>query len=149
TMGFSMAKGRFYSKEYPSDTLAIVLNETAFNAMGFKNLEEAEVISYNFEQPTTLKVIGVVRDFNFESLRSTVRPMAILLGEEPNYEMAIRLSPGNTREQIRLLEDIWKKYSPGSAFEYSFLDQNFDSLFRSEQRLSVIVVVFTGLAIGI
>lgn len=149
TMGFSMAQGRFYSKEFPSDTLAIILNESAFNAMGFSNLEEAEVISYNYEQPTTLKVIGVVRDFNFESLRSTVRPMAILLGEEPNYEMAIRLSPGNTQNQIQLLEDIWKKYSPGSAFQYSFLDQNFDSLFRSEQRLSVIVVVFTGLAIGI
>ncbi len=149
TMGFSMAQGRFYSREFPSDTLAIILNESAFNAMGFTSLEEAEVISYNYEQPTTLKVIGVIRDFNFESLRSTVRPMAVLLGNEPNYEMAIRLSPGNTQEQISLLEDIWKKYAPGSAFQYSFLDQNFDSLFRSEQRLSVIVVIFTGLAIGI
>ncbi len=149
TMGLSMVQGRFYSREFPSDTMAIILNESAYHAMGFTNLEEAEVISYNFEQPTSLKVVGVIRDFNFESLRSTVRPMAVLLGGEPNLEMAIRLSPGNTQEQIRLLEDIWKKHAPGSAFEYSFLDQNFDSLFRSEQRLSIIVVVFTGLAIGI
>ena len=70
--------------------------------------------------------------------------MVILLGSEPNGEMAIRLSAGNTQAQVQLLESIWKKYS-NSAFEYSFLDQNFDALFRSEQRMSSIILIFTGL----
>ena len=70
------------------------------------------------------------------------------LGGEPNGEMAIRLSAGNTTEQIELLETIWKKYS-SDAFEYTFLDQDFDSLFRAEQRISHIILIFTILTIGI
>lgn len=147
TMGYTMAEGRFFSKDFPSDSAAIVLNETGFRYMGFKNLEEATVLSYQGREPQLLKVIGVVKDFNFENLRAHVKPMAILPGGEPNAEMAIRLAAGNTREQIELLEKIWKKYVPNAAFEYSFLDQNFDALFRAEQRLGRIILVFTVLAI--
>jgi putative ABC transport system permease protein len=117
--------------------------------MTFKNLDEAEVLSYQFDTPTPYKVIGIVKDFNFMSLKENVRPMAIMLGREPNFEMAVRLSPGNTQEQIALLESIFKKYSPGSPFEYTFIDQNFDALFRAEQRMSQIILIFTILAIGI
>jgi putative ABC transport system permease protein len=75
--------------------------------------------------------------------------MAILLGQEPNFEMAIRLAPGNTQAQLELMETIWKKYAPQAAFEYSFVDQNFDALFRAEQRLGKIILIFTVLAIAI
>jgi putative ABC transport system permease protein len=63
--------------------------------------------------------------------------------------MAIRLNAGNTQEQIAELEKIWKKHTSGAPFEYSFLDQNFDALFRSEQRMGKVILVFTTLAIGI
>jgi putative ABC transport system permease protein len=149
TMRYEMAEGRFYSKEFKSDTAAIILNESAYYAMGFKNLDEATVITYRNATPRPLKVIGVLKDFNFQSLRDNIKPMAVLLGSEPNYEMAIRLAPGNKQDQIETLEKIYKKYASGSPFEYSFLDQNFDSLFRAEQRMSQIILVFTILAIGI
>jgi putative ABC transport system permease protein len=149
TMGYAMAEGRFFSKDFPTDTAAIILNETAYKQMGFANLNEATVLSYNGPAPHPLKVIGVMKDFNYESLRSAVKPMAILLSSEPNFEMAIRLSEGNAQEQIELLEKIWKKYSPASAFEFSFLDENFDALFKAEQRLGKIILIFTILAIGI
>ncbi len=149
TMGYQMAEGRFYSREFKSDTAAIILNEAAYKQMGFTNLDEAEVLTYNGPQPTPLKVIGVLKDFNFRSLKDEVKPMAILLGNEPNFEMAIRLSKGNTQEQIATLESIYKKYAPGSPFEYSFLDQNFDAQFRAEQRMGRIILIFTILAIGI
>ncbi len=147
-MGLTMAEGRFFSRDFPSDSLAIILNETAYRQMGFDKVEGNTVISYNYETPTPLTLIGVVKDFNFESLRNSVRPMGILLGREPNGEMAIRLSAGNTQEQVELLERIWKKYS-SNAFEYSFLDQNFDALFRAEQRMSYIILIFTILTISI
>jgi len=147
TMGYEMEEGRFFSREFKSDTAAIILNKTAYRQMGFRNLEEAVVLTYQTEPPTPLKVIGVLKDFNYESLRDNVRPMAILLGSEPNQEMGIRLSKGNTREQLELLESIWKKYAPDAPFEYSFVDQNFDALFRAEQRMSQIILVFTVLAI--
>jgi putative ABC transport system permease protein len=149
TMGYSMAEGRFFSREFKSDTAAIILNETAYKQMAFKNLDEAVVLSYQGDKPAPLKVVGVLKDFNFSSLKENVKPMCMLLGQEPNYEMAIRLSQGNTQEQIALLESIWKKYSPGAPFEYSFVDQNFDALFRAEERMSQIILLFTVLAIGI
>jgi putative ABC transport system permease protein len=149
TMGYEMVEGRFYSKEFKSDTAAIILNESAYNAMGFENLDEATVLTYQHDTPQPLKVIGVLKDFNFQSLRDNIKPMAVLLGSEPNYEMAIRLAPGNKQQQIETLENIYKKYANGAPFEYSFLDQNFDALFRAEQRMSQIILVFTILAIGI
>jgi putative ABC transport system permease protein len=94
-------------------------------------------------------VIGVIKDFNYRSLKDNVQPMAMLLGRSPNFEMAIRLNAGNTQEQIAELEKIWKKHTSGAPFEYSFLDQNFDALFRSEQRMGQVILVFTTLAIGI
>lgn len=149
TMGYEMVEGRFFSRDYPSDSSAIILNETAYNAMAFKNLEEATVITYNGPAPRPLKVIGVMKDFNYENLRSNVKPMAVQLGQEPSFEMAVRLSPGNSQEQIELLGSIWRKYANGAPFEYTFIDQNFDALFRAEQRLGQIILVFTFLAIGI
>jgi putative ABC transport system permease protein len=149
TMGYQVAEGRFFSREFSTDSAAIVLNETAYRQMDFQNFDEATVLSYQGEQPAPLKVIGVLKDFNFQSLKDQVRPMAILLGKEINSEMAIRLAPGNTKEQIQTLEQLWRKHAPGSPFEYSFVDENFDLLFRAEQRMSQIILVFTVLAIGI
>ncbi len=94
-------------------------------------------------------MIGVLKDFNYRTIKDEVKPMIIMLSHEPNYEMAIRLTPGNVKEKIATLESIYKKYTNGSPFEYTFLDQNFDALFRAEQRMSKIILVFTILAIGI
>jgi putative ABC transport system permease protein len=149
TMGYEMVEGRFFSREFKSDSAAVILNETAYKQMGFKNLDEAEILSYNTDKPTPLKVIGVMKDFNFRGLRDNVAPMGMFLGEEPNFEMAVRLAPGNTQKQIATLESIYKKYAPGAPFEYSFLDQNFELQFRAEQRMSTIILVFAILAIGI
>ncbi len=148
TMKYTMAEGRFFSREFPTDSDAVVLNEAAYKLMGYDQMENQSVLNFNNDKPEPLKIIGVMKDFNFETLRNNVKPMAILLGGEPNGEMAIRLSPGNTQAQIQLLETIWKKHT-SSVFEYTFLDQNFDALFRSEQRMSSIILIFTGLTIFI
>jgi putative ABC transport system permease protein len=149
TMGYEMVEGRFFSREFKSDSAAVILNETAYKQMGFNNLDEAQILSYSNDKLTPLKVIGVMKDFNFRGLRDNVAPMAAFLGNEPNFEMAIRLAPGSTQNQIATLESIFKKHAPGAPFEYSFLDQNFDLQFRAEQRMSTIILIFTILAIGI
>jgi putative ABC transport system permease protein len=149
TMGYRLKEGRFFSRDFPADTAAVVINEATFKAMAFNSLEEAEVISYQGDEPRTVKVIGILEDFNFLNPRDVVKPMIMVFGGEPNNEMAIRLSPGNTVEQIALLESLWKKYAPGSPFEYSFVDQNYDALFRAERRMSSIILIFTVLAISV
>ncbi len=100
-------------------------------------------------EPVERQVIGVIQDFNFESLKSTVRPLIMTLGPEPNSEMAIRVSPGNLSEKLEILEKTWKKHSDGAAFEYSFVDANFQALFLAEQKMGNIILVFTVLAISI
>jgi len=147
-MGYELVQGRFFSRDFPSDTAAIVINEAAYKLMGFDGLENQTIVNYNDGPAKPLRVVGVVRDFNFETLRNSVRPACFLLRGEPNAEMAIRLTPGNTRASVALLESLWKKYS-SATFEYAFLDQQFDGLFHAEQRISQIILIFTVLTISI
>jgi len=148
TMGYEMAAGRFFSRDYPSDSTAVILNETAAFQLGLTDFEGRKLKTF-FDTPDgrTVEVIGILKDFNFETLKSSIRPMAIMLGKAPNWEMAIRLTPGDAQEKISRIEQLWKKYAPHTPFEFSFLDQNFDLLFRAEQRLSHVILVFTSLAI--
>ncbi len=152
TMGYKMVHGRFFSKDYPSDTGAIVLNESAFKQMGWTKLDGTQRLGgfWNVNsEPVEREVIGVIQDFNFESLRTAVRPLIMTLGPVPNNEVAIRIGPGNINEKLALLEKTWKKHADGAAFEYSFVDANFDALFQSEQKMGNIILVFTVLAISI
>ena len=154
TMRYTMSAGRFFSRDFPSDSTAIILNEAAYKQLGFDGLEGETVINFNAPKPVTLNLIGVVKDFNFENLRSTVKPMAMVLDvgsnvwmvREAKNEIAIRIAPGDPTSTIEKLEGIWKKYS-SSAFEFSFLDENIDAMFRSEQRMGRIVFIFATLAI--
>jgi putative ABC transport system permease protein len=156
TMGYQMAQGRFFSRDFPSDSSAVVLNETAYKQLGFDGLEGNTIINFNAEKPAPLNLIGVVKDFNFESLKNSVKPMAIILNagknqymvRQSNNEVAIRIAPGDASAAMRKLESIWKKYSAG-PFEFSFLDQNIDAMFRSEIRLGKIILAFTILTITI
>jgi putative ABC transport system permease protein len=147
-MKFKLAEGRFFSRDFPSDTSAIVLNEAAVKEFGWSDPLREEVL-YNTGGSAMrhYKVIGVLRDFNFESLKEKVRPISIMLSKNDRV-LAVRYQ-GNSRELTSGLESIWKKFSNGEPFQYRFLDQNYDELFRSEQRLGKIFTVFAGLAIFI
>ena len=145
-------KGRFFSRDFPTDSSALILNETAARQLGWLDDFEGKISDHvlpamKMERP--MRVIGIVKDFNYETLKSDVKPMAILLGEIPNYEMAIRITPKDAARKVAFIESIWKKYAPQQPFEYSFLDENFDALFRAEQRMSRIILIFTCLAVMI
>ncbi|MFN3757908.1 MAG: ABC transporter permease [Algoriphagus aquaeductus] len=151
-LGYELVQGRFFSREFPSDTGTVILNETAFRQMGWTTLDGSQKVSgfWNVNsEPVERTVIGVMRDFNFESLRATVKPLIMTLGPTPNNEMAIRISPGNPQEKIAQLEQLWKKHADGAAFEYTFIDSNFATLFQAEAKMGKIILVFTVLAISI
>ena len=147
-MKFNLAQGRYFSRDFPSDSSAIVLNEAAVREFGWSDPLHEEVL-YNGDNnvPRRYKVIGVLRDFNFESLREKVRPISVMLSKNARV-LAVRYN-GSSRDVVSGLESLWKKFSNGEPFQYKFLDQNYDELFRSEQRLSKIFSVFSGLAIFI
>ena len=147
-MDINLSDGRFFSEDFPADSSAIILNEAAMSSIGWENHENQKIITFNkSHQGDVLNVIGVVKDFNFESLKSRIRPMAIVLGSGNLF--AVRLAPGDLQEKLSLIESKWKKFVPETPFEYVFLDENLESLYRNEQRLSEIFILFTTLAITI
>ncbi|MBX7126250.1 MAG: ABC transporter permease [Cyclobacteriaceae bacterium] len=145
-MKFEMKEGRYFSREFPSDSLAAVLNESAVREFGFKDPLNEE-IEYNDEGDTfkRYKVIGVVKNFNFESFRDQVRPVAIFLTRNAN-NLLVRYE-GSSQDIVAKTEKLWKEYSTREPLDYAFMDDSFDRLFRTEQRMGQIFTVFSGLAI--
>lgn len=146
-MKFELKEGRYFSKDFPSDSTAILLNEAAVKEFGFENPLQEEVIYNDDGNKEKLRVIGVFKDFNFESLKSKVRPLSIRLTKK-SWQLMVRYE-GTAQDAVNSIEKLWKQYAANEPFDYGFLDQNFDELFRSEQRIGTLAQVFSGLAIFI
>jgi putative ABC transport system permease protein len=147
---FEMKEGRYFSREFPSDSSAIIINEAAAREFGFTQPIGEEILFNGDGDGTTtthLRVIGVVKNFNFESFKSDVRPISIRLAKDANNLM-IRYE-GNPKTLVATVEKLWKEHSNNEPFEYTFLDENFDELFRAEQRMGNLFSIFSGLAIFI
>jgi putative ABC transport system permease protein len=145
-MKFELKEGRFFSKDFPSDSLGIILNEAAAKEFGWKEAVNQEII-FNGNGSQRLKVIGIVKDFNFESFKTNVRPLSIMLSNDGRILM-IRYE-GNPKDAVATVQKLWKQFANNEPIEYSFLDDNFDELFRAEQRMGKVFTVFSGLAIFI
>ena len=147
-MGFEVVAGRNFSRDFPSDSTGILVNEAIVKAMGWEDPIGEKLISFNGPVPVELRVVGVLKDYNFESLRDNIRSILIRLGSFGN-DMTLRYSHSDPKEAVKLVESKWKEVAPDEPFQYSFLDENFDRMYRAEQRLSVLFTIFTGLAIFI
>lgn len=146
-LNFEMAEGRFFSRDFPTDSAAIVLNKTAVREMGFEDPIGKEVI-YPGEERTHYTVIGVMKDFNFESLRNEIMPLGITLENTAN-EMIVRYNTDNPRQAVQRTQEVWEKHAGSEPLDYSFLEEDFDRLFRQEQRLGSVFMVLAGVAIFI
>jgi putative ABC transport system permease protein len=148
TLGLEMEQGRFFSKDFPSDTMAVVLNESAVREFGLENPLEARILNFNFAEPTSMQVIGVIKDFNFESIKTDVRPLILLrTRQDGDNVLYVRYDGNNPGQVVNELEDIWNKLSQGDPIEFTFLNHEFDNLFKAEQRLGKLFTIFTVLAI--
>ncbi len=149
TMRYEMVEGRFFSEQNASDTNTVILNETAAKKLGLIIFKGKKLIT-NYDQTTREReIIGIMKDFNFQSLKEPIQPLAILLGPQPNWEIAIRLTRGDTEKKIELVKSLWKKYADNAPFEYTFLDKNFEAKHRTEKRIGLLFLLFTSLAIFI
>jgi putative ABC transport system permease protein len=155
TLGMEIKEGRDFSRDFVSDSTGIIINEAAAKAFniesdpigskieGFKPLP-GNVIDKNARSVYT--VVGVVKDFHFESLRDNITPLALFLDESPGL-ISFRFEARNVNEVISSIEKTWKAMAPGQPFEYTFLDDDFSNMYSSEQRLGKIFAIFAGLAI--
>lgn len=140
-----LLQGRNFSKDFPSDSSACILNEAAVKELGWDTPLAEKLINFEGGSPETMNVVGVVKDFNFESFKTNVRPMVIRLTNTAN-NLLIRYE-GKASDVVNTVEGVWKKTAANEPFEYTFLDQNFEALFKEEQKLGQLFTVLSGIAI--
>jgi putative ABC transport system permease protein len=149
TIGFDMYMGRFFSEDFPSDSNAVIINKKGMEMLGWKSHEGNRIAEPTEEGGLQFhEVVGVVEDFNFSSLKMEIEPLIFFLADWGNL-MPVRLQSGNINDRIKDVEQVWNEMAPGEPFDYSFVDENFESLFRAEQQLGEIFILFTSLAIFI
>jgi putative ABC transport system permease protein len=153
TMDMKMAAGRNFSKEMQSDSSAIIINEAAAKFLGFADPVNKTVYQSlggdrkgGAPNVKECHIVGVVKDFHFNSLREKIEPMVLTYGQNPGA-LAIRVSPSNISNLMAQIKGKWNQLSPNVQIDYSFMDQDFDASYRSEQRIGQIFVIFTSLAI--
>ena len=154
TMNMSLDKGRDFNPALSSDSSAIIINQTAAQTMGFAGdaIDKTIALGNNQKQ---YHVIGVVKDFNFNSLRDNVSSVVLTMttafeikkeGDRPDV-LAIKVNSDKLPALIAGIEKKWTTFSNNQEFDYSFMDEDFDNLYRSEQRTGKIAALFTSLAI--
>jgi putative ABC transport system permease protein len=153
TLSMEMAEGRAFSRDFSSDSNAVIINEAAVKLFGLDNPLETEISTFaggSTENPQLRvdKIIGVVKNFHFESLRSQIGPLAMYLGEHTG-NLSIKVKTENWSQFIGDLNRLWNQMGPGQPFDYDFMEEDFNSMYESESRIGSIFSVFTFLAIVI
>jgi putative ABC transport system permease protein len=149
TLNMQLAKGRNFSSEMGTDSSAIILNEAAAKLLPFKDPINQTLYYVTDLVSKTIKsyhIIGVVRDFNFNSLREQVTPLALFY-QEQRGRVAVRFQTADMASLISQIENKWKSIVPNQPFSYSFMDEEFNNIYRSEQRIGKIALSFSILAI--
>lgn len=143
TMGMTIAEGRDFSKEMRGDTAAAVINKTMANKLGLKN-PIGERITNGWE---TFTVIGVLEDFNFESMKQDIVPVCLALGKYNSTIVAIKMNTANVQEVTTYVSSVWKSFSPNQPIRYTFLDESFANMYADVKRTGRIFTSFAVLAI--
>ena len=147
TMGYTIAEGRWFSKEFPSDNPGgFVFNETAVRELGIEDPVGKTVIFPFADPPIEGTLIGVVKDYNYASIHNDVEPLMLMTGNQFRY-LNVRIGPGNQSETINNIRNKWLELKPEVPFDYRFLEDIYDTMYRSESRMGVIISSFTLLAI--
>lgn len=153
SMGFTMLSGRAFSSAYKNDSANIILNETAVRKFGFTT-ESAIGKKIRFDLNSfhgSMEVVGVVKDFNFESLHHDIKPFGFItniFGNPYGYLVA-SISAPELPAVLAKMQKTWTRLNPGVPFAYSFLDKDFQRLYENDQRVSRILTSFMVIAIMI
>lgn len=146
TFGLEMVEGRFFSKEYSTDAAeSFVINQAAVKAIEMDDPVGKELKVWDLNR----RIIGVVKDYHFESLHNPIIPMAMRIDHGWYQQACVRIAPHRVSDTLTFIEKKWKEIYPKYPFEYRFLDDILQSLYQSEQSIGTVVTVFTVLALFI
>lgn len=144
TMGMEMVDGRTYSPEFGTDSSKIIFNETAIKVMGLENPVGKTIQLWDEER----EIVGVVKDFHFQSFRTEVKPVFFRLVDW-NWKAFVRISSENVQGTLAEMEGIYKQFNTNYPFNYSFMDEDYASLYEAEVRVGALARYFSFIAIFI
>ncbi len=144
TMGIEMIEGRSFSEDYSTDTSKVIFNEAAIRVM---NMKDPIGKSINLWGEYKLEIIGVVKDFHFQSMHEIVNPLFFRLLPDATWNVAIRMEAGREKETLDALANFYANYNPGFSFEYKFQDQEYAKMYSAEQRVATLSGYFASMAV--
>ncbi len=151
TLDIEVLAGRDFNRQFVADSTAMILNEAAVSILGITPKEALGLRlsrDIGVENPQFLTVVGVIKDFHYESLRRDIGALSLRIGNSTGA-MAVKLNPGNFSSAITAIESIWNTVAPGQPFNYRFMDDAFNSTYEADQNLGRIFIAFTVLSIFI
>ncbi len=153
TMDIKLQQGRDFSvASGAADFNKVIINESTARILGYDNPVGKKIYSYDggahVEDIVPYEIVGVVRNFHFESLRHSVGPLCMILGHS-NWKLAFRIDGKDAPALLGQIEAKWKALTPEIPFSYNFLDDSFDQMYRSEQRVGKIALIFAALTMFI
>lgn len=151
TYEMKLDSGRMFSESFTTDAQACILNESAVKNFNITDIEKTRILGIGQNGPEAYPIIGVVKNFNFQSLRNPIQPYILRLQGEGNYwgYITVRLSPTNYSSTINAIEKIWKEYSSNAPLQYYFLDADFEKMYSQEKQSAKMAMIFSLLAIFI
>ncbi|HZX74237.1 MAG TPA: FtsX-like permease family protein, partial [Cyclobacteriaceae bacterium] len=144
TLGVEFAEGRSFSREHSTDTSAIIMNEAAIRVMGMENPIGKHIKLW---ETNDLEIIGVVKDFHFQSLHDVVNPLFFVLNPNNTYNIMVRIEGGKEKETLAAMNSFYVNYNPGFTFDYEFQDVEYAKQYAAEQRVAALSGYFAGFAI--
>lgn len=142
-----LLKGRFFSREYKTDNEGVIINQAALNFLGFQSTEEAiDKVILIFGKKHKYKIIGVVKNFNHVSMKRSIEPLIFLFSDREKF-VSIKLKEYNRSNVINHIKSIWNKFIPNESFNYYFVEDNYNNMYKDEVRLNEIIFIFSILSL--
>lgn len=143
TLGIRMIAGRSFSKDFGSDSAAVILNETAVRQMGIASPIGKQITIDGWK----CNIVGVAQNFHFNSLHETIKPFIFRLSPQETMLAVVKIQAGQVPATMARMQAFYASYNPGYAFDYAFLDRDYQIQYASEQLVAQLARYFAGLAI--
>ena len=148
TLGMTLAEGRNFSPAYGSDASALIINESTARIMGYKNPIGQKLYIIDKGKPIAYPVIGVVQNFNFESMHQAIGPLVFRYAKATGL-ISFKVQADHVRDVINQVNKTWSSMAPSMPFSYRFMDDSFSDMYHADQQVGSIALVFSLLAIAI
>jgi ABC-type antimicrobial peptide transport system permease subunit len=143
TLGIQLAAGRAFSRDFASDTSAVILNEAAVQVMGLKDPLGQTLKLWDEEK----RIIGIAKNFHFESLHENIKPFLFRLAPNETRTIMVKIESASEKEVLDKIQSLYHRYNPDAVFDYKFLSAAYQAQYVAEKRVAVLSRYFAGLAI--